>query len=126
MARYASVFMLPLVIFSLMIAQGAPADETTPAVAKLFDEAVVSDNVHAVLLQTRKLPQQERYEALLRWVFPDENRTIRLIGATVRSSAGPGHNVISPVFDLLEIAKEAGRLSELADRLDALKSCRSR
>jgi hypothetical protein len=124
MARYVSAFMLPLVmvIYLPMISQDAVADETAPAIAKLFDEAVVADDVHAVLLRTRKLPQQERYVALLRWVFPNENQTIRLMGATVRSSHGPGHNVISPVFDLLEIAKETGRLSELADRLDALKS----
>lgn len=126
MPRSALVFMSALVIAFLaqMVPREVQAGEVLPAVAKLFDEAVVADNVAGILHRTRRLPQTERYEALLRSVFPDGDPSIRIMGATVRSGLSPGENVQSPAFDLLDAARETGQLPDLANRVHALESSR--
>lgn len=128
MPRSASIFMSVLAIAFLlrMVPQELRAEEAVPAVARLFDEAVVADNVPEVLHRTRRLAQKERYGALLRSVFPDGDRSIRIMGATVRSGLSPGENVQSPAFDLLDVAHETGQLPDLAKRLDALETSRLR
>lgn len=109
---------------------------------------VLSENVLEVRRQATKLQPDKRFEFLARWVLPGEvhpgyrmaglftesrpsgisdnlSRTkgselsdSEFQGAAIRSSAGA--KLVSPVFDLLEIAVKSGRLDELRNRILAL------
>jgi hypothetical protein len=74
-------------------------------------------------------PAQDRYNALKPWTMPTENRkSIRLIAAFVPQDAPPAAfgtfpprphgGVLSSAGALIEAAKEAGKLDELASELD--------
>ena len=112
-------------VLGLLLTALTRADETVPAVSVLFEEEVLTDNVLAVLKRTRGLSETERFEPLVQWVFPASGRTVRVGGALVCSNLEPGHNVQSPVFELLDIAKTTGRMEELADRISTLEASKS-
>lgn len=109
------------------IAGGGPS-----LVATLFDEAVLADNVSRIRRDTSKLTDGDRFNALLEWVFPSQTHTtFRMTGefaelnslfvAEKPESLGDAQSgiLVSPVYDLLDIAKKTKRLTELLKIVDA-------
>ena len=103
------------------------------AIADLFDDTILSDNVFAVRKHAFSLPDSERFEYLANWVLPSGTHTlIRLSGAFTPTEAipvtpkeyldsnGSGGTVVSPVFDLLDAAGSAARLEDLRQRVAAI------
>lgn len=110
-----------------------PLRSRTSPHAKLFDDRVLADNVMAVRQRISKLPEAERFDALLCWVWPsDTHSTIRTAGQFMQTDPAPvavrqlvgadirGGILVSPVFDLLEVATATGRLEELLTLVEAL------
>ncbi len=110
-----------------------PLRSRTSPHAKLFDDRVLADNVMAVRQRISKLPEAERFDALLRWVWPsDTHSSIRTTGLFTQTDPAPvgqsprggadirGGILVSPVFDLLEVATATGRLEELLTLVEAL------
>lgn len=103
------------------------------AIAVLFDEHVVADNVVAVRKRAAETPENERFEYLVQWVLPcHTHATIRMSGVFTQTDPAPvnltrnerdsggGGILVSPVFDLLDFAKTANRLGELLTMVDAI------
>ncbi len=104
----------------------------------LVGEEIVSDNVLMVLDRARGLPDEKRFDFLADWVLPSESHTaLRLYGACAptdpqpvieRSEIPAGHTattmhggtIVSPVFELLELAQKIGRLPQLQKRIASL------
>ena len=110
-----------------------PAIRRTSPVAMLFDDRILADNVVAVRQRISKLPKAERFDALLRWVWPSNTHsTIRTAGQFTQTDPAPvalgplvgadirGGVLVSPVFDLLEVASTTGRLEELLTLVETL------
>lgn len=110
----------------------ATSKKTFPGSA-LFDEAILSENVIAVRDQASRLPDSERFNYLVRWVFGAESQaTIRMGGAFTQADPAPvtlnpvvkddtsGGILVSPFFDLLDLAAKTRRLPELRDRAIAI------
>ncbi|MEJ7592086.1 MAG: DUF1583 domain-containing protein [Planctomycetaceae bacterium] len=112
----------------------------TPRVAELFERDVLSDNIVAVRLKAKQMPVEPRYEYLRDWVLPSKShRDFRLAGKQTQTDpvvpmiddhsfdsnrlhAGvergerrihTGGNQVSPALDLIETARELGKLDEL-------------
>ena len=98
--------------------------------SELFDEEILAENVFAVRHREFALPEGERYEYLANWVLPSATHsTIRMSGAFTPTDPAPivppeyldatgsGGTLVSPAFDLLDLAKTLGRLEELRDRV---------
>ncbi len=112
----------------------------TPRVADLFEHDVLADNIVAVRLKAKQMPVEPRYEYLRGWVLPSKSHSdFRLAGKqTPTDPAVPqiddhpfdierqrvgvergerrihtGGNLVSPAFDLIETARELGKLDEL-------------
>lgn len=111
--------------------QTAGPPETNP-VSALFDEKVLAGNSAEVRRQALKLPDPQRFDRLVSWVLPSrEHSTIRLNGEFTASNPAPVHRIdtseehlrggriVSPVFELLDLAKRSGRLMELLTKVDA-------
>ncbi len=110
-----------------------PAAPTLQPVSELFDEAILADNVFAVRRHSAGLSQTELYDYLLTWVLPSETHaTIRMQGDFTQTGPAPvakidataehrlGGGIVSPVFDLLDVAKRENRLAELLNTVDAI------
>jgi hypothetical protein len=109
-------------------------------VADLFEDAVLSDNVFAVREAAGRMSPEARYEFLRDWVLPSKNHTdFRL--AAKQTQTDPvvpmiddhpfdrerqrvgvergerrihtGGNLVSPALDMIETARELGRLDAL-------------
>lgn len=118
----------------------AEATNSASQTAGLFDESVLADNVFWVRSQARSLSIEDRYDRLQEWVLPSYRpNVIRLFGKLTPSEPVPpiaedhpfdaarlraaaelgqrrvatGGNLVSPVFDLIESARELSRLDEL-------------
>ena len=99
-------------------------------VSELFDEEILADNVFAVRRHEFELTENDQYESLSNWVLPsDTHSTIRMSGAFTPTDPAPivsqeylggtntGGTLVSPVFDLLDLAAKLGRLKELKKRV---------
>ena len=111
----------------------------------LFDKTIIADNIVSIRNQARALPPEERYEFLLAWVLPSESHVAIRVSAKLtpgdpvapliddhpfdvqRADAGRrlkqsrihvGGNLTSPVFDLVETAKELNQLGDLRLAID--------
>ena len=102
----------------------------TVLVSELFDEEILAENIFAVRHREFALPEGERFEYLANWVLPSvTHSTIRMSGAFTptdpapvvtreyRDATGPGGTLVSPAFDLLDLATKLGRLKELRERV---------
>ena len=117
------------------------ADEVRQAVtpsrtllfALLFDDRVVANNVTAVRQRASKLADTARYEYLVSWVLPSESHSaIRMNGIFTQTDPAPvnqsgdehvdsrGGVLVSPVFDLLDLATKTRRLPELLEKVNAI------
>lgn len=105
--------------------------------AELFDEAILADNVMAVRNHATRLPDFARFEYLSRWVLPQGSRAdFRMNGAFTQTDPAPvtlnpalhddpaGGTLVSPVFDLLDVAAKTNRLRELRKRVTAISDSR--
>lgn len=115
------------------------------ALNTIFHEEFIAENSLAVHRRADKLPAEQRYRYLGKWVLPNENHpTIRLEGDFTATHPAPvvpiendidvmriqnanqsgqsrvqvGGNLIAPAFDLIRVAKELGRLDELRMRIE--------
>lgn len=134
-------FLLSVLLPTSGITSRCAADERpVGAVAGLFESDVVADNVFGLRMAASSLPAEARYEILKSHVLPGKlHREFRLFGKLTSTdppeSAASEHPVdlariqegidrkqrrirtggilVSPVFDLIAAAQEAGKLDEL-------------
>ena len=126
---------------ALLVGNRGTADDVKPSATPgqssltwaLFDDRIVADNVMAVRQRMLTLSEAEKYEFLADWVLPSESHsTIRMSGAFTQTDPAPvnritrepddirGGVLVSPVFDLLELAKKTARLPELLATVQAI------
>ncbi|MEE8450364.1 MAG: DUF1583 domain-containing protein, partial [Thermoguttaceae bacterium] len=120
---------LPPELFDDLTACAVPGEsaETRSARAALIGEEYFSRNADAVVRRARELPPQQRYEDLLAWVFPkDTPGTIRLYGDFSQLDPPPpvkptdrGGVLQAPALELVEVARQLGKLDALASWVDA-------
>ena len=95
------------------------------AMNRLFEESVLARNVFAVRRHALTRPVAERFEFLSRWVMPSfDHPGFRVTGDFTQTQPSPaalepgvkeaesGGQIISPVFEWLEAARELGRLAD--------------
>ena len=99
---------------------------------RIFGERILADNVAEIRRQAAGLPDAERFEFLAEWVLPGSSHpSFRLTGefSQTRPAAVTGHlqpqdrsggEIVSPVFDLLDLAAQTGRIEELKKRVAAI------
>lgn len=97
------------------------------APTSIFGEEVVQENVQHLIWKTRQLKPTPRFDSLAEWVLPSGcHSSIRLHGefaGTTESAAArvdatlPNWQFRSPALDLLEVARETGKLDELRTRV---------
>ncbi len=111
-----------------------PRQLTQPSgYAALFEENILGLNAAAVRARAASLPDEIRFERLLEWVFPTGSHiSIRMYGDFTQTNPSPvsrideseehraGGAVISPVFDLLDLARKLNRQNELLARVDTV------
>ncbi|MBC8351702.1 MAG: DUF1583 domain-containing protein [Planctomycetes bacterium] len=99
----------------------------------IFDDRHVHGSVLAVHRHAAKLPPQERYAFLFKWVLPSpDHNTLRLASDFTPANPAPlmsdedldvpsrvasGGKLISPALDLVAVAKELGQLDELRGKV---------
>jgi hypothetical protein len=145
-------FVLSVLIVGMGIGSACAQADDRPskmATGELFDGEVLADNVVAVREAAARLPALERYELLKLHVLPGQlHREFRLFGKLTPSDApdsiisehpvdvarilaGTQRNqrrihtggiLVSPVFDLIEAAKETSKLDELRAAVQAVES----
>lgn len=144
-----------------MVDLTAPTRELTEderrALGVVIEEKFHSNDLDSVLLQTRALPPEVRYEVLQLWIFPNvDHPAMRLYGTTtpcdplpvspivfspvnlIAPAASPPRNdkavavpvvprrqrsggeLIAPVLDLVAVARDLGKLAELAENVAAI------
>ena len=105
----------------------------TSLVSELFDEEILAENIFAVRHRAFAMPEAERYAFLADWVLPSgTHSTIRMSGAFApadpssivareyRDATGAGGTLVSPAFDLLDLATKLGLFKELRARVAAI------
>ena len=126
------------------------ADDRSDELARaaIFTDVVVAEDVEAVRRRTRTLDLQIRYRSLLDGVLPSETHdTIRMTGAFTATRPVPdliddhpvdvqrlelgaaaqvrriwtGGNLVSPAYDLINVAGELGQLDPLRERVESLE-----
>ena len=111
-----------------------PASSSPLALAAIFDEQILADNVLAVRERAAALPDAKRFEYLAKWVLPCESHvTIRTSGTFSQTDPVPRHGgadtlneasggtLKSPVFDLVDVAERTGRLQQLLTTVEAIR-----
>ena len=102
-------------------------------VEALFEEDILADNAAAVSRRAAKLPHDKRFDRLVSWVLTSgHHATIRMTGDFTQTDPAPGNEfdaseeqarggrIVSPVFDLLDLAKRMNRLADLSQKVDAI------
>ncbi len=145
--RVVGAALISLTFIVSTFAQDATPDQTTDrhVLNELFGESVLATNVLAVRKRAAVLENDKRYRFLSDWVLPGvDHDTIRVaIDFTPTHPAPPvrgedrmdvdrlqiaeesgqsriqiGGQLVAPALDLIEVAKELGRLEEVRDRVD--------
>ncbi len=106
----------------------------TEVAEEVFGTQVLADNVAAIRRQAALLDADERFEFLAEWVLPGRRHSgFRLSGEFSQTWPAPidgvapsdphtGGELVSPMFDLLDVAVEKGRIAELRDRVAAVET----
>ncbi len=113
--------------------QQTPSAPKPRPVAALFEEVILADNAAAVCGRAAKMSDEARFDRLVSWVLPcEDHATIRMTGDFTQTNPAPGNKfdateeharggrIVSPVFDLLDLAKKSDRLVELLQKVDAI------
>lgn len=98
------------------------------AVRQIIAEHFLIENIRTIRRQAARLPANERFELLADWVLPKPGRGFRVsaeytpLEAPHPARTEPGFDssrsvLVSPVYDLIAAASEAGRLTELKERV---------
>ena len=103
------------------------------SIGPLFEEEILAANSCAVRAQAAGLTDETRFDRLLSWVLPSRSHTtIRMAGDFTQTNPAPvsridsseehtpGGRIVSPVFDLLDVAKRSNRLADLLKMVDAV------
>lgn len=123
-------WLVMLVVSHLPKAKAAePSDDA--ALHAIFGEPVLSQNATQIVVTSRNLPPEPRYEYLSRWVLPSQGHGFRIDGVIQRlpshdvDTAEPSltriadyaetHWIICPARELVQLASELGRLNELRE-----------
>ncbi len=101
------------------------------ALNRLFQEQILAVNVSAVRHKALKMSTAERFEYLSQWVLPGPSHPgFRMAGEFSQTQPSPiafepgvmkpedGGQIVSPVFDWLDAAKELGRTNECRQRVE--------
>lgn len=137
------LFLMPVMLIAFGVfsrCATAAVGAAAGSISDLFENEVLADNVLALREASQQLPAKDRYEILKSHVLPGRlHREFRLFGKLTttdppesevsqhpvdgaRIHAGTERNqrrihtggiFVSPVFDLIEAAKEMGKLDEL-------------
>ena len=113
---------------------GEPASVASRhALNRLFQEEFLTENLSAVRRNALALPVAERFEFLSRWILPGmDHPGFRVSGDFTPTRPAPvafepgveepelGGQIVSPVFDWLDAARELGRLDECRQRVEAV------
>ena len=107
-----------------------PADRQT--FDRLFRDDFLSENVFVVRRRSLAMPLADRFEFLSRWVLPGPDHAgFRVAGDFTPTRPAPvglepatsqpelGGQIVSPVYDWLDAARELGRLDECRRRVEA-------
>lgn len=107
------------------------AESDQQAANEVFGDEFLSENVKAIRQHAAELPVNEQFDFLARWVLPGDGHGFRMSGDFTPSGAAPpvrtstamsplsGSVLVSPVYDLLDVAVSAGRLAELRDAVES-------
>ena len=103
------------------------------ALHRIFREEFLASNVFAVRRRALAMPLAERFQFLSDWLLPGPNHPgIRMAGEFTPTRPAPsvlepgvnhpeiGGQILSPVFDWLDAARELGRLSECRQRIESI------
>jgi len=103
------------------------------ALNRLFQEESLAENLVAVRRQALTMPVARRFEFLSRWILPGPDHPgFRVAGDFTPTRPAPpaqepgivhpelGAQIISPVFDWIDAARELGRLAECRQRVEAI------
>ena len=101
---------------------------------EVFGTQVLADNVAAIRRQAALLDANKRFDFLSEWVLPSHRHSgFRLSGEFSQTWTAPiagvvppdshtGGELVSPMFDLLDVAIAKGRIAELRDRVAAVET----
>jgi Tol biopolymer transport system component len=93
-------------------------DRVSRAFGRIIGEEILSANAIRVCQRAQSIPDEARYQYLADWVFPSPaHRTLRLQGDLLQSDVEID-TVVSPVFELLKLARTLNRVAELRTRLE--------
>lgn len=98
------------------------------ALNRLLQEKFLAGNVSAVRRRALAMPVSDRFEFLSRWILPSlDHPGFRMTGEFTQTQPAPpaieqveaqlGGQVVSPVFDWLNAARELGRIAECRRRV---------
>ena len=103
------------------------------ALNRLFQEEFLTENLIAVRSRGLAMPAAERFEFLSRWILPGPDHPgFRVSGDFTPTRPSPlalepgvehpelGGEIVSPVLDWLDVARELGRLDECRQRVEAV------
>lgn len=111
---------------------GKPLDTADRhALNRLFQEEFLAENLLEVRRRSIEMPVAERFEFLSRWILPAPgHRGFRVAGDFTPTRPAPmafepgvkhpelGGQIISPVFDWIDAARELGRLADCRQRVE--------
>jgi hypothetical protein len=124
-------WLVMLVVTQLPQAKAAERGDGA-ALNAIFGEPVLSQNATQIVVTSRSLPLEPRYEYLSRWVLPNQGHGFRIDGVIQRlpehdvDTADPSvlriadypetHWIVCPARELVQLASELGRLDDLREQ----------
>ena len=135
--RVSACWCLAFVFLSLHNSTSAAESLSGPVAARIFGEPFLADNVATIRQRAALLPETERFQFLVQWVLPGPSHpAFRMSGefsptrplpttnsqAEIQAVVGEqlGDEIVSPVFNLLDLAARTGRTEELLKLVAAL------
>ena len=107
-----------------------PAASHRLALNKLFHEPYLAENALAIRRRALAMPVAERFQFLSRWILPGPDHSgFRVSGDFTATRPAPparepavahpelGGQIVSPVFDWIDAARELGRFAECRQRV---------
>jgi hypothetical protein len=137
-SQVSSMAIAVMLLFLFMTSDFSVADEladvrqsSASTMLLIEDEAVIAENVYAIVQRTAVLSADERFERLALWVLPTPDRpefrmnslflqTDPMPGSTNKLQEGTCEGILSPCFALIRAAEQSGRLEELRQRIEAI------
>jgi len=122
------ILLVAVVLLAFPASNSAANDRSdTHALDRIYGTETLAENLGGIRRRVAQLAPQDRYEELVDYVLPSAKRpSFRFAAAFAptpheHTSGAPIERLLSAVFDLIDVAKQAGRLDELRTRVAALK-----